>query len=110
MSGFGRALNSSCNRSTSCCWKGSRMPVKQRDRATRDCVMSGGDRTMLGVDTHRLLERLSAVTPFRTVGTVRSARGLVLSCRLPAAVGDQCEILSAGRPALLGEVIGFSEQ
>src|SRR5437764_7722346 len=65
---------------------------------------------MLGVDTHRLLERLSAVTPFRTVGTVRSARGLVLSCRLPAAVGDQCEILSAGRPPMLGEVIGFSEQ
>src|SRR5258708_20646567 len=64
---------------------------------------------MLGLDVPLLLERLSAPSPYRTVGKVRSAKGLVLSCHLPAAVGDQCEVLVAGRRPLAGEIIGFSE-
>lgn len=64
---------------------------------------------MLGLDIPQLLKRLSAHSPYRTVGTVRSAKGLVLSCHLPAAVGDQCEVLVSGRRPLPGEIIGFSE-
>jgi flagellum-specific ATP synthase len=64
---------------------------------------------MLNLDVNHMLERVSSVALYRTAGKVRSAKGLVLSCDLPAAVGDQCEVLVAGRRPLQGEIIGFSE-
>ncbi len=63
---------------------------------------------MLGIDVPALLERLDGRVPCRVAGKVRSARGLVLSCHLPAAVGDQCAV-QAGERELPGEVIGFSD-
>jgi flagellum-specific ATP synthase len=44
---------------------------------------------------------------FRTSGVLRSATGLLLSCSLPAAVGDQCVIHKPDGDSLLAEVIGF---
>lgn len=45
---------------------------------------------------------------YRTTGKLRSATGL-LTCSLPAAVGDHCEILVPGGKPILCEVIGFSD-
>jgi flagellum-specific ATP synthase len=47
---------------------------------------------------------------FRTTGKLRSSRGLLLTCTLPAAVGDRCRILSPHGPhkSCDGEVIGFA--
>jgi flagellum-specific ATP synthase len=61
------------------------------------------------LDVPGLLRRLDGYHPFRTAGKVRASRGFVLSCQLPAAVGDQCEVVVAERTGLLGEVIGFSD-
>lgn len=45
---------------------------------------------------------------FQSSGKLRSMKGLLLSCTLPAAVGDQCKVLGPGGRSYLGEVIGFS--
>ena len=42
------------------------------------------------------------------VQELRSAPGVILSCTLPAAVGDQCCILTPGGREILAEVIGFN--
>lgn len=64
---------------------------------------------MLQLDQVKLRATLDAHQPARTVGRVRAARGAILSCRLPAAVGDQCEIHTPDGRALRGEVIGFND-
>src|SRR5579859_853701 len=45
---------------------------------------------------------------FQTAGKLRSAAGLLLTCHIPATVGDQCEILTSEERPLLAEVIGFT--
>ncbi|MFO0966551.1 MAG: FliI/YscN family ATPase [Gemmataceae bacterium] len=58
-----------------------------------------------------LVERLKAgidsFDVFQTAGKLRSSKGLLLSCTLPAAVGDHCQVLSSQGAGYLGEVIGF---
>ena len=46
--------------------------------------------------------------PARVGGHVVSARGLMLTCRLPAAVHDRCEIITGPNSVCLAEVVGFS--
>ncbi len=46
---------------------------------------------------------------FRLTGKVRSCRGVLVTCQLPAAVGDQCVIRTNQGKELAGEVIGFSQ-
>src|SRR6202795_2124871 len=46
--------------------------------------------------------------PLRVGGKVVSARGLMLTCKLPAAVNDRCEILTGRGGSCLAEVVGFS--
>jgi flagellum-specific ATP synthase len=56
----------------------------------------------------RLCETVDAFDVFQTLGRVRSSRGVLLACTLPAAVGDRCQVSSAHGQAFLGEVIGFA--
>jgi flagellum-specific ATP synthase len=49
-----------------------------------------------------------AYDPLRVGGKVVSARGLMLTCKLPAAVNDRCEILTGGGRSCLAEVVGFA--
>jgi flagellum-specific ATP synthase len=66
-------------------------------------------RTALLSETGRVREAIAHAPTYRTVGRVRSSRGLILSCRLQAAVGDHCEIVTGDGRGLRGEVIGFSD-
>ncbi len=50
---------------------------------------------------------LAKYEPMRVGGKVVSARGLMLTCKMPAAVNDRCEILT-GRGSCLAEVVGFA--
>lgn len=63
---------------------------------------------MLGLNLDRLGREITEQPLFQTVGKLRSATGLLLSCSLPAAVGDQCAILTP-KGERLAEVIGFAE-
>jgi flagellum-specific ATP synthase len=63
---------------------------------------------MLKLNTKRLGEEAASCEVFRTVGRLRSATGMLLSCSLPAAVGDQCEIITSAGGSVLAEVIGFA--
>ncbi|HKI31553.1 MAG TPA: FliI/YscN family ATPase [Gemmataceae bacterium] len=63
---------------------------------------------MLKLDVPKLCQRVRARDRFRTAGKLRSATGVILSCTLPAAVGDQCCILTPAGREILAEVIGFS--
>jgi flagellum-specific ATP synthase len=63
---------------------------------------------MLKLDINQLCERVRARDRFHTAGKLRSATGVILSCTLPAAVGDQCAILTPGGREILAEVIGFN--
>ncbi|MBI3408768.1 MAG: FliI/YscN family ATPase [Planctomycetes bacterium] len=56
----------------------------------------------------QLRETVEAFEVFQTTGKVRSSRGVLLSCTLPAAVGDRCQVVSNQGRSYLGEVIGFS--
>src|SRR5262245_58538353 len=60
---------------------------------------------MLRLNVGKLREAIRDYDGFRTVGRLRSATGLVTSS-LQAAIGDQCEIIGAGR-SIAAEVIGF---
>ena len=60
------------------------------------------------LDWNRIQKALDELPLFRVRGKVRSSRGLILSCRIPAAVGDQCAIECDDGRQLLGEVIGFA--
>src|SRR2546423_1630330 len=51
---------------------------------------------------------IRAHDPARTGGKVVSARGLMLTCKLPAAVNDRCEIVTGRDTRCLAEVVGFS--
>src|SRR5205085_9745935 len=51
---------------------------------------------------------LDAYEPIRIGGKVISARGLMLTCKLPAAVNDRCEILTDRGSRCLAEVVGFA--
>src|SRR5262245_45853755 len=64
---------------------------------------------MLGTNLDNITSSLRGLTPFRPAGKLRSATGL-LTCDLPAAVGDLCEILVPHRPPVLAEVIGFADR
>jgi flagellum-specific ATP synthase len=47
---------------------------------------------------------------YRVGGHVVSARGLMLTCRLPAALNDRCEIITGPTSRCLGEVVGFNNE
>jgi flagellum-specific ATP synthase len=51
---------------------------------------------------------LAGYDPLRVGGKVVSSRGLMLTCKLPAAVNDRCEILTGRDSSCLAEVVGFS--
>jgi flagellum-specific ATP synthase len=63
---------------------------------------------MLKLDVEKLCRRVEARERFRTAGKLRSATGVMLTCSLPAAVGDQCAILTPAGRELAAEVIGFA--
>jgi flagellum-specific ATP synthase len=64
---------------------------------------------MLQLNVEELRREIASYDSFRTAGRLRSATGL-LSCTLPAAIGEQCEIeLPHGDP-LRAEVIGFTQR
>ncbi len=44
----------------------------------------------------------------RVGGRIVSSRGLMLTCRMPAAVHDQCEIITGAGKTCLAEVVGFA--
>jgi flagellum-specific ATP synthase len=62
---------------------------------------------MLRLNVAKLRQEIQNYDVFRTAGKLRSATG-VLTCTLPAAVGDQCEINVARDRSILAEVIGFA--
>ncbi len=51
---------------------------------------------------------IRACNPYRVGGRVVSARGLMLTCRLPAALHDRCEIVTGPHTRSTGEVVGFT--
>src|SRR5688572_1191279 len=57
-----------------------------------------------------LLQEIRSFDLLQATGRLRSSKGMLLSCTLPAAVGDQCEVLACSdrKRSYLGEVIGFS--
>ncbi len=63
---------------------------------------------MLSLNLDDLTRALDRCDLYRTTGKLRSATGL-LTCSLPAAVGDHCEILPPGGKPILCEVIGFAD-
>lgn len=64
--------------------------------------------TMLNLNVDKLRQEIKASEGVRTTGKLRSARGVLLTCRLPAAVGDQCAIATPQGGTVLAEVIGFA--
>jgi type III secretion protein N (ATPase) len=62
----------------------------------------------MSIDLERLTRALHATDTVRVTGRLRAVVGLGLSVELPdARVGELVEIARAGRPALLGEIVGF---
>ncbi len=61
---------------------------------------------MLRLNVDELKQRIAACDGFRTVGKLRSARG-VLTARMPGRVGDLCLIRLSDHTTLPAEVIGF---
>ena len=53
-------------------------------------------------------QAIRACDPLRVGGRVISARGLMLTCRLPAAPNDRCEILTGPNTRCQAEVVGFT--
>ncbi len=62
---------------------------------------------MLNLDRTRLRRDVARHELFRTSGVLSGATGVLLSCRMPAAVGDRCAIELGDGESLLAEVIGF---
>src|SRR5262245_54437368 len=56
----------------------------------------------------RWRKRLAGYEPARVGGKIVSARGLMLTCKLPAAVNDRCEIITGNGTSCLAEVVGFA--
>lgn len=63
---------------------------------------------MVSLPIEHLKQEIASFDLFQTAGRLRSSRGLLLSCTLPAAVGDRCQVLGPHGKAYLGEVIGFA--
>jgi flagellum-specific ATP synthase len=61
---------------------------------------------MLALNVAKLKAEIEAYDVTRTVGRLRSARGLV-TARLPSAVGELCQILTPAGEIVPAEVIGF---
>ena len=61
---------------------------------------------MLRLHVDKLLASARRSNAFRTAGKLHSARELKLA-RLPAGIGQMCEIRHADGPPLLSEVVGF---
>jgi flagellum-specific ATP synthase len=61
---------------------------------------------MLGLDMTSVINGLNTVSLYRQSGQLRSATG-VLTCTIPTAIGDVCEIRCDDNKTLLAEVIGF---
>lgn len=61
---------------------------------------------MLKLNVDRLQQQIKAYDGFRTVGKLRSARGLLMAT-VPSAVGDLCEVSLARNRTVLAETIGF---
>ena len=57
----------------------------------------------------RLCREIADWEPHEVSGRLRSATGLLLTCSLPAAIGDYCEVLSDGGGSTPAEVIGFND-
>lgn len=64
--------------------------------------------TQLGDLKKRMRAAIGACDPLRIGGRVVSARGLMLTCRLPASLHDRCEIITGPHSRCLAEVVGFS--
>ncbi|MEI7687473.1 MAG: hypothetical protein WCL32_20890, partial [Planctomycetota bacterium] len=56
----------------------------------------------------RLTDTIGRYQPVRVGGRVISSRGLMLTCRIPAAVNDCCEIMTGQATSCLAEVVGFA--
>ncbi len=63
---------------------------------------------MLKLDVRKLCQQVDGRDRFRVAGKLRGATGVILTCTLPAAVGDQCVILAPSGRELRAEVIGFA--
>lgn len=61
---------------------------------------------MLRLNVEKLRQEIANYDGFQTAGRLRSATGL-LTCTLPAAIGEQCEIVLPHRERVRAEVIGF---
>src|ERR1700761_4524067 len=61
---------------------------------------------MLGLDMPNLTEGLTRTPRYREGARLRSSTGL-MTCSLPAAVGDHCSIIRRDGSPVLAEVIGF---
>ncbi|MBI3462417.1 MAG: FliI/YscN family ATPase [Planctomycetes bacterium] len=59
------------------------------------------------MNVQELCRQVDLYEPFQRRGKLRSALGL-LGCTVPAAVGEQCEIVLSHQRRVLAEVIGFS--
>lgn len=64
--------------------------------------------SLLKLNVEKLRQEIESFDGTKRAGKLRSATGLLLSCSLNAAVGDQCEIFTPKGRAILAEVIGFS--
>src|SRR4051794_739663 len=58
--------------------------------------------------TDRWQRAIHSYDPARIGGRIVSSRGLMLTCRLPAAVNDRCEIITGHGTNCLAEVVGFA--
>lgn len=63
---------------------------------------------MLGLDLSAMNESITKTPLYRMGGRLRSVTG-VMTCNIPAAVGDHCAILPKQGDPVLAEVIGFEK-
>ena len=63
---------------------------------------------MVSLDLDRLRREIYSCDRVRTTGKVRSVNG-IMGCTLPAALGDQCEIVTGPNRSVLAEVVGFAD-
>jgi flagellum-specific ATP synthase len=64
---------------------------------------------MLGLQLDELCRQVVDLELLRPRGTLRGSTGLLLSCTLPAAVGDVCAVHTPDGRAVPAEVIGFRD-
>jgi flagellum-specific ATP synthase len=64
---------------------------------------------MRSLNTDELCARIARRDLLQVSGRLESASGLLLSCALPAAVGDHCAIQASADRVVLAEVIGFRD-